>query len=181
MADLKKGWTIWFIGLHGSGKTTIAKRLAEALKGKKIPFALIDGDEIRKTISSDLGYSLEDRNTHMKRVAGLCRENNEKGMLCIACVASPTEKSREYAKKILGNVLFIYLKCPLEICEKRDVKGHYKKARSKEKGFENFLGISLKFEEPKNPDIILNTDKEPVEESVNKLINNLKEKGVVSF
>ncbi|MAH32900.1 adenylyl-sulfate kinase [archaeon] len=171
--------TVWFTGLHGSGKTTIAGKLIEKLRGKNIEVALLDGDNIRKTISGDLGYSLDDRNEHMKRVADLCRSNSENGILSVACVASPTEESREYARKILENMFLVYVRCPLEVCEKRDVKGHYKKARKKEKGFENFVGISLKFEDPENPDIILETDRESVEESVDKLLDGLKEKEII--
>lgn len=179
MDNQKKGWTIWFTGLHGSGKSTIAAGLAKILKKNNIQFTLLDGDEVRKTISSDLGYSLEDRNTHMKRVVNLCKTKAKEGLLCIACVASPTESSREYAKKELENMVIAYVKCPIKVCEKRDVKGHYKKARNNEDGFENFVGVSLKFEEPKHPDIILDTSQESVGESVNKLISFLKKKGVV--
>ncbi|MFH0868039.1 MAG: adenylyl-sulfate kinase [Candidatus Woesearchaeota archaeon] len=181
MNNSNKSWAIWFTGLHGSGKSTIAKKLTELLKKNNVQSVLLDGDEVRKTISSDLGYSLEDRNTHMKRVVDLCKTTAEKGSLCIACVASPTEKSREYARQELENIFIVYVKCPIDVCEKRDVKGHYKKAKNKEKGFENFMGVSLKFEEPKDPDIILDTDKESVEESVNKLLDKLKEKGIVRF
>lgn len=181
MDNLKKVWTIWFTGLHGSGKSTIAERLAGLLRQNNIQFVLLDGDEVRKTISSDLGYSLEDRNTHMKRVVDLCKTKTKEGLLCIACVASPTESSREYAKKELENIVIVYIRCPIEVCEKRDIKGHYKKAKNKEKRFENFIGVSLDFEEPKNPDIILDTDKESIEESVNKLINNLKERGIIKL
>lgn len=176
---MKEAWAIWFTGIHGSGKTTIAKRLAEILKEKNIPFILLDGDDIRKTLSSDLGYTLEDRNKHMKRVADVCKLISKNGIIAIAATASPTQKSREYAKSILKNMVQVYVKCPLEVCETRDVKGHYKKAKNKEDGFENFLSMSLKFEEPKNPDITLNTDKESVDESVNKLVSKLKEKGII--
>ena len=179
MDNSRKAWTIWFTGLHGSGKSTIAARLTEVLEKNNIQFMLLDGDEVRKTISSDLGYSLEDRNTHMKRVVDLCKTKTKEGLLCIACVASPTESSREYAKRELENIVIVYARCPIEVCEKRDVKGHYKKAKNREKGFENFVGVSLNFEEPENPDIILDTDKEPVEESVNNLISKLKEKGII--
>lgn len=178
---MKQGWTIWFTGMHGSGKSTIAERLASILKEKNVPLVLLDGDVLRKTISSDLGYSLDDRNKHMKRVADICKLISENGILTLACVASPTEKSREYAKSILGDMIQVYVKCPLEICEKRDVKLHYKKARKGDKGFENFLGISLNFEEPKNPDIILNTDKLSVEETVDRLLIYLKEKKIVNI
>ena len=181
MDNLKKAWTIWFTGLHGSGKSTIAAGQAKVLKENNIQFVLLDGDEMRKTISADLGYSLEDRNTHMKRVVDLCKITTEKGLLCIACVASPTEKSREYARQELENIVIVYAKCPIEVCEKRDVKGHYKKAKNKEKGFENFIGVSLDFEEPKDADIVLDTDKESIEECKNKLIEFLKNKNIITL
>jgi len=177
---MKKAWTIWFVGLHGSGKTTITVNLAKKLRGKNIPVEVLDGDEVRKSISSDLGYSLKDRNTHMKRIADLSKEINNKGSLCIACVASPTESSREYAKKTIKNVVIVYARCSVEVCEERDVKGHYKKARNNEKGFENFLGVSLPFEEPKDADLLLETGTETVEESVKNLIEFLKNKGIVN-
>lgn len=176
---MKKEWTIWFTGLHGSGKSTIAGKLAGILRSRGIPAIVLDGDELRKAVSYDLGYSLEERNEHMRRVANICRINSENGVVTIASVASPTEKSREYAKKILKKMFLVYVKCPLEICEKRDVKGHYKKARKKKKDFEHFINVSSKYEAPKNPDIILNTDRESVEESVGRLTAKLKEKGII--
>lgn len=174
-----QAYTIWFTGLHGSGKSTIANKLISILKKSNIKAELLDGDELRKTISSDLGYSLEERNEHMKRVADLCKRVTDKGVMAIASVASPTEKSRDYARKTLKNMLLVYVKCPLEICAERDVKGHYKKARENKKGFEHFMKISSGFEEPKNPDIVLETNKETVNESINKLLGKLKEKGIV--
>ena len=175
---MKKGWTIWFVGLHGSGKSTISERLAGILRKKNIQVVVLDGDEIRKTLSSDLGYTIEERNTHMGRIAELCRIINGNGVNAIACVASPTEKSRDYARKKIQNIIIAYAKCPIEICEQRDVKGHYKRARRKEKGFENFLGISLPFEEPKNADIVISTGKESVDESSQKIIGFLRKKGI---
>lgn len=175
----KPDWTIWFTGLHGSGKSTIAGRMIRILKEKNMPFKLLDGDELRKTISADLGYSLEERNEHMKRVANICREITDKGIMAIASVASPTEKSRDYARKILKKMILVYVKCPLEICAKRDVKGHYKKAGKNEEGFEHFMKVSSNFEEPKNPDIVLETDKETIDESVNNLVGKLRDWGAV--
>ncbi len=176
---MEKAYTIWFTGLHGSGKSTIANKLISILRKSNIKAELLDGDELRKTISLDLGYSLEERNEHMRRVADLCKKITDKGIMAIASVASPTEKSRDYARKILKKMFLVYIKCPLEICAKRDVKGHYKKAGENEEGFGHFMKVSSNFEEPKNPDIVLNTDKESVEKSVNRLVEKLKEKTII--
>ena len=177
----EQNWTIWFTGLHGAGKSTIANKLVSIFRKHHIPVVLLDGDEIRKTISYRLGCSLEERDEHMRRVANICKLVSENGVLAVASVASPTEKSRKYAKTIIKKFFLVYVKCPLEICEKRDVKGHYKSARKKQKGFENFINISSKFEEPKKPNIILNTDKEPAEKSVNRLLSKLKENGIIKI
>ncbi len=171
-----KSGTIWFSGLHGSGKTTIAKAISEKLRFNGIKVVVLDGDELRKGLSADLNYSLEERNKHLKRVANICKIISENDVLNIACVASPTEKSRTYAKGIISNFFEVYIKCPLQVCEQRDVKGHYKRARAGEAGFENFLGINLTFEEPKSADFVLETDKEPVNNSVEKLFNKILEK-----
>lgn len=176
-----KTYTLWFTGLHGSGKSTIASGILEKLREKNTKAVLLDGDELRKVVSYDLRYTLNERNEHMRRVAEYCRQLSSKGTLTIACVASPTEESRSYAKRIIKNFFLVYVRCPLKICEERDVKGHYKKAREKQAGFENFVGVSLNFEEPKNSDIILDTDKESVEESVNKLLEKLKERSIISL
>lgn len=178
---MERTWTIWFTGLHGSGKSTIANELIKVLRKSNVKAELLDGDDLRKTISSDLGYSVEERNEHMKRVADLCKTITDKGIVAIASVASPTEKSREYARKILKKMFLVYVKCPLEICEKRDVKGHYKKAREKEQGFEHFKHVSVNFEEPKNPDIVLNTNKESVMESINILLESLRKRNITKI
>lgn len=174
-----KAWTVWFTGLHCSGKSTISKKLAQVIRDENIPVVVLDGDELRKAISPDLGYTLGDRDIHMGRVSNICKIINENDILCIACVASPTEESRKYAKNILKNMIIVYTKCPVEVCEKRDVKGHYKKARNNEKGFENFVGISLPFEEPENADIVLHTDRESPEESVENLVDFLRKKRIL--
>ncbi len=172
-----KGGTIWFSGLHGSGKTTIANNLAEKLRSMGAKLVVLDGDELRQGVSSDLGYSKKERDKHITRVANICSIISKNGVLNIACVASPTQKVREYAKNIIPRFFEVYVKCPVELCEKRDVKGHYKKARNNEPGFENFLGVSLQYEEPKNPDLVLETDKESEQESVEKLFKKLLEAG----
>ena len=168
-----KGGTVWFSGLHCSGKTTIANKLAEKLREEGLQLVILDGDEIRKGISSDLDYTLEDRNMHIKRVADICEIISKNGILNIACVASPTKKIRDYARERIPDFLEVFVDCPIEVCEKRDVKGHYNKARNKEPGFENFLGVGIKYEAPENPDLILKTNEESVEQSVETLFSKL--------
>ncbi|MFA4855163.1 MAG: adenylyl-sulfate kinase [archaeon] len=175
-----KGGTVWFTGLHCSGKTTIANALAEKLRKNGVKLVVLDGDAVRKKISADLGFSREDRNKHIKRVADICELISSNGVLNIACVASPMQEIRDYAKSSIRNFLEIFVKCPLEVCEQRDVKGHYKDAKAKKPGFETFLGINLPYEEPKKPDLVLETDKESVQESAEKLYKKLvKEKWIV--
>ncbi len=174
-----KGATIWFSGLHGSGKTTIANALAEKLRGLGVKLIVLDGDVLRKGVSADLGYTKEDRNKHITRVAHICEIISKNQVLNIACVASPTEKIREYAKSVIPEFLEVYVNCPIKVCEQRDVKGHYKKARAKEQGFEDFLGVSIPYEAPNNSDLILDTDKESEQESVEKLFNKLVEKKLI--
>ena len=171
-----KAGTIWFSGLHGSGKTTLANGLAKKLRDSGIQVVVLDGDEVRKGVSAELGYSKEERNTHMKRVANICEIISKNGVLNIACVASPTQEARDYAKKMISEFTEVFVKCPIEVCEKRDVKGHYEKARNKEPGFENFLGVNLPYEEPLDADIVLETDKESEQESVEKLFKALVER-----
>ena len=125
----ENNWTIWFTGRHGSGKSTIAKGLMEELRKRRIPAVLLDGGDIRKNISPDLGYSLEERREHMKRVAGVCKLISQSGIMTVAAVASLTEESRKHAREKIGRMFLVYLRCSLDACEKRDVKGHYKKAK----------------------------------------------------
>jgi adenylylsulfate kinase len=164
---------VWFTGLSGSGKTTIANELAKRLRETGEKLVVLDGDIVRKTLSSDLGYSKEERDQHITRVAHACELISKNNVLNIGCVISPTKKIREYAREIIGKDKFVevYVKCSIEVCEKRDVKGHYAKVRSGE--IKEFVGISVPYEEPENPSIILNTEKENVNESVSKLIDFL--------
>jgi len=173
----KGEYVVWFTGLSGSGKTTIAKGLALELKKRKKPFVMLDDDKVRKTLSSDLGYTKYDRNKHIVRVANMCYIISANNIMSIACVLSPIRRIRKYARDLVGRKYFVevYVKCPIEVCEERDVKGYWTKAR---KGFmKNFVGIDVPYEEPlfpTFPEVILNTDKEKVSESINKIVKYLE-------
>ena len=167
-------YTIWFTGLSGSGKTTIAEGLVRRLRRENISVVLLDGDEVRKTLSADLGYTKEQRDKHITRVANMCYLITKNNVLNVACVISPTKKIRRYASGLIGDKFIeVYVKCPLSRCEERDVKGLYSKAR---KEHIDFVGINVPYEEPEQPDIVLFTDIEKPDESVNKLYYFIKEK-----
>ena len=165
---------IWFTGLSSSGKTTLAYELMKLIDS---PIVLLDGDIVRKTLSKDLGYKKEERDKHITRVADVCQLITDNDVLNIACVVSPTKKIRNYARNSIQNFVEVYIKCPVEVCEKRDVKGYYKKVRDGE--LKNFVGIDIKYEEPKSPELVLETSKETIQQSVDKLFKYLKCKNII--
>ncbi len=164
---------IWFTGLPCSGKTTLSKMLEKELKAKGKDVVILDGDELRKTISKDLGFSEEDRKEHNRRVINLAKKLNQQGKFVIVALVSPLRAVREEARKAIGDgFLEVYLNCPLAECIKRDVKGMYKKALRGE--ILNFTGVHQPYEEPVNPDLILHTAVEKPEESLKRLVNLLQ-------
>lgn len=172
-----KAYTIWFTGLSGSGKTTIANGVVKKIRKKNIPIILLDGDVVRKTFSRDLGYTKEERDKHITRVADICHLITTNGVLNIACVLSPTKKIRSYARDLIKNFVEVYIKCPILICEERDVKGYYNLARSGV--VKEFVGITIRYEDPVSPEIIVETDKDNVNNCVNKIIKYLEENKII--
>jgi len=163
-------YTFWLTGLPSSGKTTLGGMLKTYMDSNNIPTEIIDGDEVRKTICKDLGFSDEDRKENIRRVATLAKNYNENGKHTICCFVSPTNEIREIARSIIGieNFYEIYVDAPLSICEKRDIKGLYKKARL---GLiPDFTGISSPYETPEKPGLHIHTDKFSIEESSKLLI-----------
>jgi len=162
---------IWLTGLSGSGKSTLALGLETYLFNKGYFVQVLDGDNIRTGISNNLGFSQEDRQENIRRISEVANLFVQAGIITICSFVSPTKKIREVPRKIIGNYDFveIYVNASLETCEKRDVKGLYKKARSGE--IANFTGISSPFEAPDNPDFIARTDKQPVEETINSIVD----------
>lgn len=161
---------IWFTGLSGSGKSTIAIALERELQKRGLLCRILDGDNIRSGINNNLGFSAEDRVENIRRIAEVGKLFVETGIITLATFISPNNELREMASRIIGkeNFLEIYVSTPLEECERRDVKGLYAKARKGE--IRNFTGISAPFEAPAHPDLSLDTSKLSVEESVNRLL-----------
>lgn len=161
---------IWFTGLSGSGKSTIAIALERELQKRGLLCRILDGDNIRSGINNNLGFSAKDRIENIRRIAEIGKLFVDTGIITIAAFISPNNDIREMAANIIGkeNFMEIYVSTPIEECERRDVKGLYAKARKGE--IKNFTGISAPFEAPQHPALSLDTSKLSVEESVNKLL-----------
>jgi adenylylsulfate kinase len=168
----QKGIAIWFTGLSGSGKTTIAIALEKQLHGKGLLTQILDGDNIRTGINNNLGFSDTDRAENIRRIAEITKLFVNSGIITICCFVSPTEEIRNSARNIIGSNDFIevFVNTPIEVCEQRDVKGLYAKARKGE--IKDFTGITAPFEAPINPTIEL-TDKLSIEESIKKIIEKI--------
>lgn len=175
----QRGMMLWFTGLSGSGKSTVAIALERELHSRGLLCRILDGDNIRSGINNNLEFSAEDRVENIRRIAEVGRLFVDTGIITIAAFISPNNQLREMAAEIIGKDDFVevFVSTPLEECEKRDVKGLYAKARRGE--IKNFTGISAPFEAPEHPDITLDTSKLPVEESVKILLDYVLPKAVL--
>lgn len=171
-----KSLLLWFTGLSGSGKSTIANLVENALFNDGINTYSLDGDNIRKGINNDLSFSAEDRTENIRRIAEVANLMLDSGLVVLAAFVSPYKKDRENIRTIVKDVNFveIYVNTSLEECERRDVKGLYKKARLGE--IKNMTGISAPYEAPENPDIEINTEEENIEDSVKRIVDFIKPK-----
>lgn len=169
----QRGVMLWFTGLSGSGKSTVAIALERALQDRGLLCRILDGDNIRSGINANLGFSAEDRCENIRRIAEVGKLFVDTGIITIAAFISPTEEIRQMAEHIIGKDDFkeIFVSTPLEVCEQRDVKGLYARARRGE--IQNFTGISAPFEAPEHPALSLDTSKLSIEESVKKLLTLL--------
>ena len=176
----QRGVMLWFTGLSGSGKSTVAVALARELHRRGRLCRLLDGDNIRTGINAGLGFSADDRRENIRRIAEVGKLFVDTGIITLAAFVSPTEELRTLARDIIGAADFkeIFVATPLEECERRDVKGLYARARRGE--VKNFTGISAPFEAPQSPALVLDTTDTPVEESVGKVLALLEEAGVLT-
>ncbi|MFW9895176.1 MAG: adenylyl-sulfate kinase, partial [Candidatus Thorarchaeota archaeon] len=169
------GFTLWFTGLPCSGKSVLADSLAEDLRKKGMKVERLDGDIVRKSLTRDLGYTEEDRNMNIERVTFVAKLLTRNGVAVLASFISPYNKIRDYSRKEIGEYILVYVKCSLQVCEERDVKGMYAKARAGE--IKDFTGIDHPFEEPNNPDIVVETDKYNLDESKAIILRALNKMG----
>lgn len=174
----QKGVVLWFTGLSGSGKSTIANEVAHTLHSKGHLCYLLDGDNIRHGLNKDLGFSPEDREENIRRISEVAHLFADAGFITLTAFISPYRKDRDFCRHLLGEGRFfeMYCKASLDTCEKRDTKGLYKKARDGQ--IKEFTGISAPYEEPLHPELLLDTDKETIEESTQKVVNMLKDLGI---
>ena len=169
------GVTIWFTGLSGAGKSTITDILEKRLKGLGLKVEVLGGDVVRTHLSKGLGFSKEDRDANIRRIGYVASLLSRNGVITITAAISPYRNIRQEVRELHENFVEVFAKCPLEVVEKRDVKGLYKKARAGE--IPQFTGISDPYEEPLNPEIIVETNKGTPEQSADKIIEWLKENG----
>ncbi len=175
---MNKGVTVWFTGLPCSGKTTIADRVAEALREQGHRVERLDGDTVRKGLTSDLGFSKEDRDENIKRVTFVAKLLTRNDVKVLATFVSPYIERRRKTREEIGEFMEVYVNCSVEECIRRDVKGMYRKALAGE--ITGFTGVDDPYEEPPSPELILDTDKETVEESVQKVIEKMESLGYLS-
>jgi adenylylsulfate kinase len=171
----EKACTIWFTGLSGSGKTTIAHAIEDILRkaGKKVE--VLDGDVVRTNLSKGLGFSKEDRDTNIRRIGFVAQLLTRNGVFCIAAAISPYREVRDENRRRIGNFIEVYARCPINVLKDRDPKGLYEKALKGE--IKGFTGVDDPYEEPLNAEVVCDTDREQLEQSVGKVAAALKAKG----
>ena len=174
---MEKGFILWFTGLSGSGKTTITKALESELKARGCKVEILDGDVVRTNLSKGLGFSQEDRDTNIRRIGFVAHLLSRNGVATMTAAISPYRAIRDEIRAMEPNFVEVYVTAPLEVCEGRDVKGLYAKARAGE--IKGFTGIDDPYEEPVNPEIICYTERESVEESVKKVLTKLEQLGYI--
>ena len=170
-----KGVTVWFTGLSGAGKSTIAEKLEQILKAKGRNVEILDGDVVRTNLSKGLGFSKEDRDINIRRIGFVCNLLARNGVVAIAAAISPYREIRDEIRGNTENFLEVYVECSIEELTRRDVKGLYEKALKGE--IKNFTGISDPYEEPLKPEVTLNSEKDTEEESLSQLVAKMEELG----
>ncbi len=172
------GFTVWLTGLSGAGKSTIAAELARQLQAREVGVEVLDGDVVRTHLSKGLGFSKEDRDTNIRRIAFVAQLLTRHGVAVITAAISPYRAVRDEARDMVGNFVEVYVKCPLDELVRRDVKGLYAKALRGEIG--NFTGVSDPYEEPLHPEVVVETDHESVSTSVERILATVEARGYLA-
>jgi adenylylsulfate kinase len=171
------GATVWTTGLSGSGKTTIARDLEKRLRERGVKVEILDGDIVRTNLSKGLGFSEEDRNTNIRRIGFVANLLSRNGVIAITAAISPYRSIRDEVRESTERFVEVYVEAPLEVCESRDVKGMYAKARAGE--IKGFTGIDDPYDEPLNPEVVCHTASETVAQSVDKIVAELEKRGFI--
>ncbi len=173
----EQGFTLWFTGLSGAGKSTLANLAALELRERGHRVEILDGDEVRTNLSKGLGFSKEDRDTNIRRIGYVCRLLSRNGVVAISAAISPYREIRNEVRRAHHRFVEVYVKCALDELVRRDVKGLYEKALRGE--IAHFTGVSDPYEEPLDPELVVESDREAVEESLAKLIGTLENRGYI--
>jgi adenylylsulfate kinase len=174
---MEEGFVVWLTGLPCCGKTTIARGLEEALRGNGIKVEVLDGDEVRTNLSKGAGFSREERGKHALRVAYVSRLLSRNNVATIVALISPYNSFRRHVRETVTNFVEVFVSCPVDVCIQRDVKGMYAKALAGE--ITEFTGVDDPYEEPENPEILINSDRESPGESVNRILGWLKDRNLI--
>jgi adenylyl-sulfate kinase len=175
---MHKGFTLWFTGLSGAGKSTLSEYLAAEFRRRGYKFEILDGDVVRTNLSKGLGFSKEDRDTNIRRIGFVANLLERNGVIAMTAAISPYRAIRDEVRSLHEHFVEVYVKCSLDALVERDVKGLYKKALAGE--IQNFTGVSDPYEEPLNPEVVVETDRETVEESAYKILRYLESRGYIS-
>jgi adenylyl-sulfate kinase len=174
----EKGFTLWFTGLSGAGKTTISRHLEAELRGRGSQLEILDGDIVRENLSKGLGFSKEDRDTNVRRIAFVADLLSRNGVPVITAAISPYKEIRDEARELMGDrFIEVFVKASVDTCADRDVKGLYEKAFKGE--IKEFTGVSDPYEEPEQPEVVCDTESESAEQSAEKLIAYLEQRGLI--
>lgn len=171
----QKGVTVWFTGLSGAGKTTICQAVEKALRSQGCKVEVLDGDIIRENLTKGLGFGKEDRDENIRRIGFVAHLLSRNGVIVLVSAISPYREIREEVRQKIGSFVEVYVSTPLEVCEERDVKGLYKRARAGQ--IKQFTGIDDPYEPPLNPEVECKTQQETLDQSVNKVLEQLAELG----
>ncbi|HLH77754.1 MAG TPA: adenylyl-sulfate kinase [Candidatus Binataceae bacterium] len=175
---MDEGFTLWFTGLSGAGKSTLANAVAQELRRRGRRVEILDGDEVRTNLSKGLGFSKEDRDTNIRRIGYVCRLLARNGVIAVSAAISPYRAVRDEVRAAHERFFEVYVKCPLETLVRRDVKGLYAKALKGE--LPGFTGVSDPYEEPLTPELVIESDRESVADSLGRLLTALEAARLVS-